>query len=266
MTWLTGKKVLIIGVAGQRSIAYGIAQACQQWGAELALTYQNEKLKSRVAAIAETLNCSILQPCDVTEDQQIRDLFESLSQVWPKFDILIHSVAFAPAEQLDGDYLDCINREGFLLSHEISSYSFAALAKYARPMLNERGALLTLSYLGAERVIPNYNVMGVAKASLEANIRYMAYSLGEKKIRVNGISAGPIRTLAASGIKNFKQMLAIHEQTNPLHENTTIEQVGHTAAFLCSDFASGITGEIIHVDSGFHTMGMIAPIANTSGA
>ncbi|NKB46386.1 MAG: SDR family oxidoreductase [Legionellales bacterium] len=254
MSLLSGKKALIVGLASQRSIAYGIASAFHQQGAELAFTYQTEKLRSRVEKAAEEFNAQIILPLDVTQDDQINQVFTSLQQHWGSVDIIIHSVAFAPGELLEGDYLENMNREGFNLAHDISSYSFAALAKAAQPMLNRNGALLTLTYLGAEKIVSNYNVMGVAKASLEANMRYIANSLGPQGVRVNAISAGPIRTLAASGIKGFKQILGYHEQVTPLRQNTTIEQVGNTAAFLCSELADGITAEVIHVDGGFHAM------------
>lgn len=254
---LTNKRALIFGVASQRSIAYGIAKAMHQQGAELAFTYQTEKLRSRVEETANELGSSIVLPCDVSSDDQIKQLFTDLGQHWDKFDILVHSIAFAPADQLEGDYLNAINREGFNIAHEVSSYSLAALTKAAYPLMaGQKGAVVTLSYLGAERAVENYNVMGLAKASLEANVRYLAYSLGSRGIRVNGISAGPIRTLAASGIKGFRKMLDMNEKMTPLQQNTTTEQVGNTAAFLCSDMADGVTGEIIHVDGGFHITAM----------
>ncbi len=257
MGFLTGKKALIVGLASNRSIAWGIAQAMHREGAELAFTYQNDRLKPRVEKLAAECDSDIVIPCDVASDEQIEAVFDHLDDYWDHVDILIHSVAFAPRDQLEGDFLTAVNREGFRIAHEISSYSFAALAKAALPMMEGRdGALLTLSYLGAERAVPNYNVMGLAKASLEANVRYMASSLGPDGIRVNGISAGPIRTLAASGISDFKSMLDKFSQVAPLRRNVTIEEVGNTAAFLCSDLASGITGEIIHVDCGYSTIGM----------
>jgi enoyl-[acyl-carrier protein] reductase I len=254
---LTNKRALIVGVASNRSIAYGIAQAMYREGAELAFTYQTEKLRERVHEMAQDFSSDIVLPCDVAYDEQITALFTQLAQRWDKFDILAHSIAFAPADQLEGDYLDCINRDGFNIAHEVSSYSLAALVKQAYPLMEGRkAAVVTLSYLGAERALPNYNVMGLAKASLEANVRYLAYSLGPRGIRVNGISAGPIRTLAASGIKDFRKLLNRHESMAPLRQNTTTEQVGNTAAFLCSDLADGITGEIVHVDGGFHITAM----------
>ncbi len=257
MGFLQGKKALIVGLASNRSIAWGIAQAMQREGAELAFSYQNERLKDRVEKLAAQCDSEIVLPCDVADDDQIQTLFDHLDDYWDHLDILVHSVAFAPRDQLEGDYLTVIGREGFRTAHEISSYSFSALAKAALPMMEGRdGALLTLSYLGAEKVVPNYNVMGLAKASLEANVRYMAASLGPDGIRVNAISAGPIRTLAASGIGDFKSMLEKFSSVAPLRRNVTIEEVGNAAAFLCSDLASGITGEIMYVDAGYNIMGM----------
>jgi enoyl-[acyl-carrier protein] reductase I len=256
MGFLTAKRVLIVGLASSRSIAYGIAEAMHREGAKLALTYQNEKLQSRVQEMAALWQSDLVLPCDVADDAQIQAVFTNLKQHWDNIDIIVHSVAYAPAEQLEGNYLDCVTREGFRMAHDISSYSFAALAKAASPMLNDKGALITLSYLGAERAIPNYNVMGLAKASLEANVRYLAASLGSRGIRVNAISAGPIRTLAASGIKNFRKMLSYDEKTNALQRNITAEEVGNVAAFLCSDLASGITGEVVHVDAGFNMVAL----------
>jgi len=255
MGFLSGKRALIVGLASERSIAYGIASAMHREGAELALTYQNDKLKSRVEDMGKQLNTNITLPCDVGNDDQIASLFSELKKHWVHLDIIVHSVAYAPADQLEGDYLTAVSREGFRIAHDISSFSFAALAKEGSKMMEGRqGALLTLTYLGAERAVPFYNVMGLAKASLEANVRYLAASLGPKGIRVNAISAGPIRTLAASGIKNFRKMLAFNEKVSPLRKNITTEDVGNTAAFICSDLALGITGENIHVDAGFHAV------------
>lgn len=259
MGFLQGKRALIVGVASNRSIAWGIAQAMHREGAELAFTYQNEKLKGRVEKLAADFNSELVFPCDVASDEQITSLFEQLASHWEHLDILVHSVAFAPAGQLDGDYLDDVTREGFNVAHEISSYSFVGLAKAARPMLRENSALLTLSYLGAVRAVPHYNAMGLAKASLEANVRYMAASLGPKQIRVNAISAGPIKTLAAKGISDFNKLLDYGERNSPLRRNVTIEEVGNAGAFLCSDLASGITGEVMYVDSGYHVMAMAVP-------
>jgi enoyl-[acyl-carrier protein] reductase I len=256
MKFLSGKRALIVGLASQRSIAAGIGAALHAAGAELALTYQNDKLKSRVEDMGAEWGSTVFMPCDVSQDDQIAGVYETLNETWGSLDILVHSVAYAPADQLEGDYLTHINREGFRIAHDISAYSLGALAKACYPLMEGRkGSILSLTYLGAERVVTNYNVMGVAKASLEANIRYLASSLGPKGIRVNGISAGPIRTLAASGIKDFRKMLDYNQKASPLRENVTIEQVGNAAAFLASDLSSGITGEILHVDAGYHIVG-----------
>ncbi|MCG5499591.1 enoyl-ACP reductase FabI [Ectothiorhodospira lacustris] len=257
MGFMTGKRVLIVGLASNRSIAYGIAKAMARQGAELAFSYQNDRLKERVEKMAAEFNSSIVLPCDVSSDEEITGLFEALGKHWDGLDGLVHSVAFAPKEALEGDFLEGMSREAFRIAHDISSYSLAALAKAARPMMQGReGAILTLSYLGAVRSMPNYNMMGLAKASLEANVRFLAYTLGPEGIRVNGISAGPIRTLAAAGIGDFRKILDHVEKNAPLRRNVTIEQVGNAAAFLCSDLASGITAEITYVDSGYSTLGL----------
>ena len=257
MGFLTGKRALIVGLASNRSIAWGVAKAMQREGAELAFTYQNDKLRDRVEKMAGECGTEITVPCDVSNDEQIDAVFDHLDNYWDHLDIIIHSVAFAPRGELVGAYLESVSREGFRVAHEISSYSFSALAKSGARMMEGRdGALLTMSYYGAEKAMPNYNVMGLAKASLEANVRYMAQSLGPDGIRVNAISAGPIRTLAAAGISNFRKMLDLMENTAPLRRNVTIEEVGNAAAFLCSDLASGITGEITYVDAGYNTTGM----------
>jgi len=257
---LSGKNALIVGLASNRSIAWGIAQALHREGADLAFTYQNDKLQDRVEKLAAQCDSEVTLPCDVSDDEQIDAVFEHLDDYWDHLDIIIHSVAFAPRENLEGDYLDSVTRNGFSIAHDISSYSFAALAKAGRNMMQGRnGALLTLSYLGAEKAITNYNVMGLAKASLEANVRYMAQALGPEGIRVNAVSAGPIRTLAAAGISNFRKMLDHTEGVAPLRRNVTIDEVGNVAAFLCSDLASGVTGEITHVDAGYSTIGMTIP-------
>src|SRR5690554_6240664 len=253
---LNGKKALIVGVASKHSIAYGIAEAFAREGAELAFTYQNEKLQSRVEKFAEQWGSTITLPCDVASDEQIENVFTELNKHWDNIDIIIHAVGFAPAHELNGNYVDVTTREGFKIAHDISSYSFVALAKGARKMMHEGSSLLTLSYLGAERVLQNYNVMGLAKASLEANVRYMAASLGEEGIRVNAISAGPIKTLAASGIASFRRMLNENAKRAPLRRNVTTTEVGNAAAFLSSDLASGITGEILYVDAGANINGM----------
>ncbi len=257
MAFLENKRALIVGVASNRSIAYGIAEAMAREGAEIAMTYQNEKLKERVEKLAGELGAKIVLPCDVVSDAEIDTLFSALGEHWDGLDIIVHSVAFAPRAALEGSYLDSVTRENFRIAHDVSSYSFAALAKGGRKLMAGRnGALLTLTYLGAERAMPNYNVMGVAKASLEANVRYLATSLGPEGTRVNAVSAGAIRTLAASGIANFREMLAKGEQAAPLRKNVSIEEVGNAAAFLCSDLASGITGEILYVDAGYNIVGL----------
>ncbi len=257
MGFLHGKNALIVGLASNRSIAWGIARAMHREGAQLAFTYQNEKLQPRVEKMAADCGSEITLPCDVASDEQIEAVFEHLDDYWDHLDIIVHSVAFAPRTALEGDYLEAVDRDAFRIAHDISSYSFAALAKAGRNMMQGRnGALVTLSYLGAERAVPNYNVMGVAKASLESNMRYMAQSLGPEGIRVNAISAGPIRTLAASGISNFRAMLDRFAETAPLRRNVSIDEVGNAAAFLCSDLALGITGEVLHVDCGYSIVGL----------
>jgi len=257
MGFLTGKRALIVGIASQRSIANGIAEAMHREGAELAFTYQNDRLKSRVEEAAHDYGSDIVLPLDVAIDAEIDAVFASLRERWGHFDVLVHSVGFAPRESIQGDFLDSLTREAFNIAHDISSYSLAALAKGARPLMEGRnGAVLTLSYLGAVKAMANYNVMGLAKASLEANVRYLARSLGPKGIRVNGISAGPIKTLAAAGIANFRKMLDHVEQTAPMRRSVTIEDVGNVAAFLCSDLALGVTGEITYVDAGYNILGM----------
>ncbi|MHA7925839.1 enoyl-ACP reductase [Marinobacter sp. BW6] len=253
---LSGKKALIVGVASKLSIAYGIAEAFAREGAELAFTYQNEKLQPRVEKFAEQWGSKLTFPCDVASDEEIENVFKELGKHWDNIDIIVHAVGYAPGHELDGNYVDVTTRDGFRIAHDISSYSFVALAKGARGMMHEGSSLITLSYLGAEKVLQNYNVMGLAKASLEANVRYMAASLGRDGIRVNGISAGPIKTLAASGIKSFRKMLAENARRAPLRRNVTIDEVGNAAAFLGSNLSSGITGEIMYVDGGFNITGM----------
>ncbi len=249
---LKGKRILLTGVMSDRSIAYGIAEAMHREGAELAFTYVNESMKERVAKLAAPFNPAALLPCDVSQDSEITQLFDDLAKTWKHLDGVVHSIAFAPADQLDGDFIEHINREGFRIAHDISSYSLCALAKAARPLMQGRnGAILTLTYLGGEKAVVNYNTMGLAKASLEAAVRYSAFALGAEGIRVNAISAGPIRTLAASGIKGFRKMLDYNAKVSPLKRNVTTEEVGNVAAFLCSDLASAITAEVIHVDCGF---------------
>jgi enoyl-[acyl-carrier protein] reductase I len=257
MGFLHGKRALITGIASQRSIANGIAEAMRREGAELAFTYQNDKLKSRVEDAAKEYGSDIVLPLDVSSDAEIDACFAELGKRWDGFDILVHAIAYAPREAIAGQYLDGLTRENFSVAHDISSYSLAALAKAARPMMRGRdGSILTLSYLGAERALAGYNVMGVAKASLEANVRYLAYNLGPEGIRVNAISAGPIKTLAAAGIAGFRKILGHVEQNAPLRRTVTIEDVGNVAAFLCSDLASGVTGEITYVDAGYNILGM----------
>ena len=257
MGFLTGKRALVVGIASQRSIASGIADAMYREGAELAFTYQNDKLKSRVEGAAADCHSDIVLPLDVGDDDQIANVFSELGKRWDGFDILVHSVGYAPREAIEGDFLDGLTRENFRIAHDISSYSLAALAKAARPMMKGRhGSILTLSYLGAERALANYNVMGLAKASLEANVRYLALNLGPEGTRVNAISAGPIKTLAAAGIANFRRMLGHVEAHAPLRRSVTIEDVGNVAAFLCSDLAAGVTGEITYVDAGYNILGM----------
>ncbi len=257
MGFLEGKRALITGVASKRSISWGIARAMHAQGAELAFTYQTDKLESRVRELANQVDSDFLMPLDVSSDEQIQQVADTLAEQWGHVDIVVHAIAYAPRDHLDGDYLAHLTREGFSQSHDISSYSFAAMGQAFRPLMTGRNAsLITLTYLGAERALPNYNVMGVAKASLEANMRYMAYSLGPQGMRVNAISAGPIRTLAASGIGDFRKLLDEVEACAPLRRNVTIDDVGNTAAFLGSDLAAGITGEVIHVDSGFSTTAM----------
>ncbi|MDE0251012.1 MAG: enoyl-ACP reductase [Gammaproteobacteria bacterium] len=257
MGFLAGKRALVIGVASNRSIAWGIAAAMHREGAQLAFTFQNEKLKTRVEKLAGDCGSNLCLPCDLEHDADIAQLFDKLATTWDGLDILVHSAAFAPREELSGDFVEVTTREGSRIAHDVSSYSLTALGRAARRMMRGRnGAILSLSYMGSVRAMPNYNIMGLAKASLEANIRYMAYTLGPDGIRVNGISAGPIRTLAAAGIADFRKMLDHVEQNAPLRKNVTIEEVGNAAAFLCSDLASGITGEITYVDAGFSIVGM----------
>ncbi len=255
MGFLNDKKILVVGVASNRSIAWGSAKAMAREGAELAFTYQTDKLKGRVEKLAGELGSSIVLPCDVSSDEQIDAVFTELGKHWDGLDCILHSVAFAPREQLEGTYVEAATREGFAIAHDISSYSLTALAKAGRSMMQGRnGSILTMSYLGAVRVVPNYNVMGVAKASLEANVRYLAASLGPQGTRVNAISAGPIRTLAAAGISDFRSMLAEVAEKTPLRRNVTIDEVGNAAAFLGSNLASGITGDILYVDTGYHIL------------
>ncbi|MDR3424423.1 MAG: enoyl-ACP reductase FabI [Alphaproteobacteria bacterium] len=254
---LSGKRGLIMGVANDRSLAWGIASVCAAQGAELAFTYQGEALQKRVAPLAASVGSKLILPCDVTDEASMDSLFEALKKEWGSFDFLVHAIAFSDKNELDGLYVNT-TRENFLRTMDISCYSFTALARRAMPLMPRGGSLLTLSYLGAERVMPHYNVMGVAKAALEASVRYMAVDLGGKGIRVNAISAGPIKTLAASGIGDFRYILKWNEVNAPLKRNVTTLEVGHSALYLLSDLGTGVTGEVLHVDSGYHTVGMIA--------
>lgn len=256
MGFLAGKRILLTGLLSNRSIAYGIAQACKREGAELAFTYVGERFKDRITEFAQEFGTDLIFDCDVSSDEQIDALFTDLGKSWNSLDGMVHAIGFAPREAIAGDFLDGFTRENYRIAHEISAYSFPAMAKAALPMLAPDAALLTLSYLGAVRALPNYNTMGLAKASLEASVRYLASSLGPKGIRVNGISAGPIKTLAAAGIKDFSKILNFVKDNAPLRRNVTIENVGNCAAFLLSDLAGGITGEITYVDGGFsHVVG-----------
>jgi enoyl-[acyl-carrier protein] reductase I len=260
MALLSGKKILVTGILSNRSIAFGVAKAAQREGAEIALTYQNERFKERAIGMARELGSDLALPCEVTSDDEIKALFEQLGKHWQNLDGLVHAIAFAPREAIAGDFLEGISREAFRQAHDISAYSFAALAKAALPMLHKNSSLLTLTYLGAARVVPNYNTMGLAKASLEASVRYLAASLGPKGIRVNGISAGPIKTLAAAGIAGFGKILKFVEEQAPLRRNVTTEDVGNAAAFLLSDLAAAVTGEILYVDAGFsHVVAGLSP-------
>ncbi|MBI5258598.1 MAG: enoyl-ACP reductase FabI [Burkholderiales bacterium] len=258
MGFLAGRRLLITGVLNNRSIAYGIARACHREGAELAFSYVGERFKERLTEVAAEFGSSLVFECDVGDDAQIERLFSDLGQHWPQFDGFVHAIAFAPREAIAGDFLEGLSRESFRVAHEISAYSFPALAKAALPRLREGASLLTLSYLGAVRYVPNYNTMGLAKASLESSVRFLAQSLGERGIRVNGISAGPIKTLAASGIKDFGKLLAGFAATTPLRRPITIDEVGNAAAFLLSDLASGISAEIMYVDGGFSQVAVAA--------
>jgi len=254
MGFLDNKRILITGMISNRSIAYGVAQAMHKQGAELAFTYQGDRVKDRTIEMAKGFGSSLVFPCDVSSDSDINNLFVELGKHWDGLDGFVHAIAYAPREALDGEFLDGFSREAFRIAHDISAYSFPAMAKAAMPMMEGRNAaILTLSYLGAVRTMPHYNVMGMAKASLEASVRYLAMELGRKGMRANAISAGPIKTLAAAGIGDFGKLLAYNAKHAPLKRNVTIEEVGNTAAFLCSDLASGITGEITYVDGGFNT-------------
>jgi enoyl-[acyl-carrier protein] reductase I len=255
MGFLAGKKLLITGVLSNRSIAYGVAKACHEQGAELAFSYVGERFKDRITDFAAEFGSTLIFDCDVGDDAQIEKMFKDLTVSWPRFDCFVHSIGFAPREAISGNFLDGLTRENFRIAHDISAYSFPGMAKAALPYLNDKSALLTLSYLGAMRAIPNYNTMGLAKASLEASVRYLAEAVGQmadgRSMRVNGISAGPIKTLAASGIKDFSKLLNIVASASPLRRNVSIDDVGNVAAFLLSDLAGGMTAEIVYVDGGF---------------
>jgi enoyl-[acyl-carrier protein] reductase I len=254
MGFLAGKRILITGLISNRSISYGIAKAMHREGAELAFAYQNERFKERVSKMAAEFGCTLVFPCDVQHDAEITQLFDEIARVWDGLDGFVHSIAYAPTDALEGDFLDAFSRDAFRISQDISAASFPLMAKAARPLMKGRnGAMLTMSYLGAVRTMPNYNIMGLAKASLEASVRYLAVCLGPEGTRVNAISAGPIKTLAAAGIGSFSKLLSFNEHNAPLRRNVTIEEVGNAAAFLCSDLASGVTGEIMYVDGGFNT-------------
>lgn len=251
MGFLAGKRLLITGVLNHRSIAYGIARACHREGAQLAFSYQGERFKDRIAEFAAEFGSNLTFECDVGDDAQVARLFEQLGEHWPTFDGFVHSIGYAPREAIAGDFLDGLSREAFRIAHDISAYSFPAMAKAAAPRLNPSAALLTLTYLGSLRIVPGYNTMGLAKASLESSVRYLAASLGPRGVRVNAISAGPIKTLAASGIKGFGKILDVVAREAPIRRNVTIEDVGNVAAFLLSDLAAGVTAEVTYVDGGF---------------
>jgi enoyl-[acyl-carrier protein] reductase I len=261
MGFLSGKRLLITGVLNNRSIAYGIARACHREGAELAFSYQGERFKDRITEFAAEFGSKLVFDCDVADDRQIEALFSGLGQAWPQFDGFVHAIAFAPREAIAGDFLEGLSRENFRIAHDISAYSFPAMAKAALPRLRPGAALLTLSYLGAMRYVPNYNTMGLAKASLESSVRFLAHSLGRHGVRVNGISAGPIKTLAASGIKDFGKLLAEFAATTPIRRAITIDDVGNVAAFLLSDLAAGVSAEITYVDGGFSQVAIGDPRA-----
>ena len=261
MGFLAGKKLLITGVLSNRSIAYGIAKSCHAQGAELAFSYVGERFKERITEFAADFDSKLIFDCDVGSDEQIAQMFKDLEVHWPTFDGFVHAIGYATRESIAGDFLEGLSREGFKIAHDISAYSFPAMAKAALPMLNPKSALLTLTYLGAMRTVPNYNTMGLAKASLEASVRYLAESLGPKNMRVNGISAGPIKTLAASGIKGFGKILSVVAAQSPIRRNVTIDDVGNVAAFLLSDLAAGVSAEITYVDGGFsQVVGGIAEV------
>ena len=259
MGFLAGKKLLITGVLSNRSIAYGIAKACRAQGAELAFSYVGERFRERITEYAASFGSTLIFDCDVGDDAQITKLFSDLSRTWPTLDGFVHAIGFAPREAIAGNFLDGLSRENYRIAHDISAYSFPAMAKAALPYLSASSALLTLTYVGAERIVPNYNTMGLAKASLEASVRYLAEAVGSRGTRVNGISAGPIKTLAASGIKDFGKLLGMVAGAAPLRRNVTLEDVGNVAAFLLSDLAAGVTAEITYVDGGFSKVAIATP-------
>ena len=265
MGFLDGKKLLITGVISNRSIAYGVAKACRAQGAELAFSYVGERFRERIVEFAASLGSTLVFDCDVGDDAQIERLFADLSQTWPQFDGFVHAIGFAPREAIAGNFLDGLSRENFRIAHDISAYSFAGMAKAALPYLSDKSALLTLTYLGAERIVPNYNTMGLAKASLEASVRYLAEAMGPRGTRVNGISAGPIKTLAASGIKDFGKLLGTLAAASPIRRNVTIDDVGNVAAFLLSDLAAGVTAEITYVDGGFNKVAISTVVEAAGG-
>jgi enoyl-[acyl-carrier protein] reductase I len=254
---LSGKVAAVFGVANHRSLAWGIAQALQQAGARLLFTYQGDRLKEKVARLAAECPDSLLAPCDVTDDAQVAAVFDTLEKEAGRLDMLVHSIAYAPREELEGDFLQT-SREGYKVAMEISAYSLVNLSAAAVPLMERSGggSIVTLSYMAAEKVVPKYNVMGSAKAALEHGVRQLAYELGPKNIRVNAISAGPVNTLAARGVSGLTDMLAFHREKAPLKRNITLEDVGRTALFLLTDLSSGVTGEVVHVDAGFNIMGM----------
>ncbi|MCP5282732.1 MAG: enoyl-ACP reductase FabI [Rhodoferax sp.] len=265
MGFLAGKKLLITGVLSNRSIAYGIAKACRAQGAELAFSYVGERFKERITEFATGLDSKLVFDCDVGDDAQIEKMFADLAQTWPQFDGFVHAIGFAPREAIAGNFLDGMSRENYRIAHDISAYSFPGMAKAALPYLSDKSALLTLTYLGAERIVPNYNTMGLAKASLEASVRYLAEAMGPRGTRVNGISAGPIKTLAASGIKDFGKLLGTVAAASPIRRNVTIEDVGNVAAFLLSDLAGGVTAEVTYVDGGFNKVAISTVVEAAGG-
>ena len=254
---MAGKRGLVMGVANERSIAWGIARATAAHGAELAFTYQGEALEKRVRPLAEQIGAKLVLPADVTDAASMDGLFAAIAETWGRFDFVVHAIAFSDKDELKGGYIDT-SRDNFLRTMDISCFSFTDVCRRAAPLLNDGASLLTLTYYGAERVMPHYNVMGVAKVALEASVRYLAVDLGARGVRVNAISAGPIKTLAASGIGDFRYILKWNELNSPLRRNVSIDQVGNSGLYLLSDLGAGVTGEVLHVDSGYHVVGMLA--------